>query len=104
MNILDRLKRLSSAEEFFAELNVPFDPAVLNVARLHILRRMGQYLAMISSACTEEEMFEHARATLLKAYLDFVHSTPLEQKVFKVHRQAAARIRTPLISIQPAEK
>ena len=44
MTILDELRQLSSAEEFFAVLGVEFDPAVLRVARLHILRRMGEYL------------------------------------------------------------
>ena len=42
--ILQRLRGLSSAEEFFQELRVPYDPAVLSVARLHILKRMGEYL------------------------------------------------------------
>jgi nitrogenase-stabilizing/protective protein len=43
--LMDRMRGLSAAEEFFAMLQVPYDPAVLQVARLHILRRMGQYLS-----------------------------------------------------------
>jgi nitrogenase-stabilizing/protective protein len=100
MNIVEKLKRLSSAEEFFAALNVPFDPTVLNVARLHILRRMGQYLREMPQNCNEEESYEHARGTLLRAYLDFVHSTPMEQKVFRVHQQACVKPEPPLVSIQ----
>ena len=46
-SILDRLKRLSSAEDFFSALGVAYDEAVLRVARLHILKRMGQYLKSI---------------------------------------------------------
>jgi nitrogenase-stabilizing/protective protein len=102
MNILNQLGKLSSAEEFFSALDVPFDQAILNVARLHILRRMGQYLSEIPSECSNDELYEHARGTLLKAYLDFVHSTPIEQKVFKVHRQAAAGVSAPLITIEVA--
>ncbi len=44
-DIAKRLKSLSSAEDFFAALGVTYDEAVLRVARLHILKRMGEYLA-----------------------------------------------------------
>jgi nitrogenase-stabilizing/protective protein len=101
MNIVDRLARLSSAEDFFHELDVPYDPAVLNVARLHILRRMGEYMRDLPTECGEEESYELVRGHLLRAYLDFVHSTPMEQKVFKVHQQAGARPPA-LVSIHPA--
>src|ERR1017187_5079188 len=37
MTVLEHLSNLSSAEDFFRYLEVPFEPAVLNVARLHIL-------------------------------------------------------------------
>jgi len=102
MDIMENLHRLSSAEDFFRELQIPYDPAVLNVARLHILRRMGQYLNEIPEDCSAEERYEYARGNLLKAYLDFLHSTPMEQKVFKVHQQAETRTGGPLISIQAA--
>ena len=42
--LIERMRRLSAAEEFFALLAVPYDPQVLQVARLHVLRRMSQYL------------------------------------------------------------
>ncbi len=41
-DIAKRLKASSSAEDFFAMLGVPFDEAVLRVARLHILKWMGE--------------------------------------------------------------
>ena len=43
--VLGRLNQASSAEDFFTLLGVAYDPKVVNVARLHILRRMAQYLA-----------------------------------------------------------
>ncbi|NOT72144.1 MAG: hypothetical protein HOP09_12995 [Hyphomicrobium sp.] len=42
---LGQLKAYSSAEDFFVGLGLPFDPAVVSVARLHILKRMGEHLA-----------------------------------------------------------
>ena len=36
MTILDDLRNLSSAEEFFDVLGVDYDPTVIRVARLHI--------------------------------------------------------------------
>ena len=39
------LKGASSAEDFFALLQVDYDAKVINVARLHILKRMSEYLA-----------------------------------------------------------
>ncbi len=44
--IVEKLKGLSSAEEFFATLEVDYDPKVVAVSRLHILKRMGQLLEL----------------------------------------------------------
>jgi len=89
MTILDELRRLSSAEEIFALLEVPYEPDVLRVARLHILRRMGDYLRKEPPATiTEAELREQCRGYLRTAYEDFVKSSPLEQRVFKVLKDA----------------
>ena len=45
MSVLSDLEKLHAAEDFFSYLKVDFDPALLRVARLHILKRMGTYLA-----------------------------------------------------------
>ena len=37
MSVFDELRRLHAAEDFFEALEVEFDPAVVRVARLHIL-------------------------------------------------------------------
>ncbi len=44
VGVLEQLNKASSAEDFFALLGVDYDAKVVNVVRLHILRRMGQYL------------------------------------------------------------
>lgn len=87
--ILNDLRRLSSAEELFEYLGVSYDPAVLRVARLHILKRLGQYLAHTPLAELEESEVRRRCVELLQtAYEDFRRSTPLEQRVFKVLRDA----------------
>lgn len=90
-DILARLKRLSSAEEFFATLGVTYDPAVVNVARLHILKRMGAYLATDDlDGLPDSIAFARAKATLERAHDDFRRSTPISERVFKVHKDAVA--------------
>jgi nitrogenase-stabilizing/protective protein len=84
-NILDRLTRLSSAEDFFAALGVAYDEAVLRVARLHILKRMGQYLRSGGlEGLPDSVAAARARATLQRAYADFERSSPLAERVFQV--------------------
>jgi nitrogenase-stabilizing/protective protein len=91
MNVLDQLATLSSAEDFFTFLDVGYDPAVLDVVRLHILKRMGEYLRKNKSALAQaDEQTARAlcRTHLERAYSDFIESTPLEQRVFKVLKDA----------------
>ncbi len=89
--ILAQLNRASSAEEFFALLGVEYDPKIINVARLHILRRMGQYLAGEDFAgAVDVAVAERCRAVLERAYADFVASSPIDQRVFKVLKDAVA--------------
>jgi nitrogenase-stabilizing/protective protein len=98
--MLDRMRGLSTAEDFFTMLRVPYDPAVLQVARLHILRRMGQYLSQESlDAMTDDAAEEACRGTLARAYTDFVESTPLEQRVFKVLKDAVVPSNVGFVSL-----
>jgi nitrogenase-stabilizing/protective protein len=95
MSILDELAQLSTAEDFFDALEVPYVPARVHVARLHILRRMGQYLASSRAGGAFDGLNDAAiRALcathLAQAYADFVVSSPIEQRVFKVHQDAVA--------------
>ncbi|MER8492146.1 nitrogenase stabilizing/protective protein NifW [Mesorhizobium australicum] len=84
-DILARLKRLSAAEEFFSVLGVFYDPKVLNVSRLHIMKRVGQYLAEEDfSGLPDQVIAARVRATLERAYEDFAISSPLTHRVFKV--------------------
>lgn len=88
-DVLGKLKKLSSAEDFFQGLGVPFDPAILSVARLHILKRMGEYLGGDDlEGLPDRVVIARCRSYLERAYEDFATSSPLQQRVFKVLKQA----------------
>ena len=90
-DILTKLKAASSAEDFFTLLGVPYDTKIVNVARLHILKRMGQYLTSEDFAGLPEAVAAaRCKAMLERAYEDFVTSSPIEQRVFKVLKEAVA--------------
>jgi nitrogenase-stabilizing/protective protein len=105
MNVLDGLGTLSTAEDFFHFLDVAYDPAVLDVTRLHILKRMGEYLRKNKSTLADaDEQTARAlcRTQLERAYHDFIESTPLEQRVFKVLKDAVTPSSTPLVQLSTA--
>lgn len=103
-NMLDRLRELSDAEEFFSLLGVSYEPEVLDVARLHILRRMGQYLSEETFTTLSDGAAEQAcRATLVKVYSDFQGSSPLQHRVFKVLQDAVAPGRRAFVPLSDIE-
>lgn len=87
--LLDQLGKFSDAEEFLVFLDVPFKPAVVQVNRLHILKRFSQYLARARlDELDEAAQRDSCRALMIQAYEDFVHSTAAQEKVFKVFQDA----------------
>lgn len=93
-DFLTRLKALSSAEDFLQFFGIPFDPAVVNVSRLHILKRFFQYLRQRSADLPQDNevaLFSDYRNLLIQAYSDFVRSTPAQEKVFKVFQDVDGR-------------
>jgi nitrogenase-stabilizing/protective protein len=97
-----KLKELSSAEDFLQYFGVPFEQSVVNVSRLHILKRFFQYIrqANLLSAGNEIELYTAYREQLMKAYADFVKSTPAQEKVFKVFQDTAGRQHVPLDNLR----
>lgn len=93
-DFLTRLKALSSAEDFLQFFGIPFDQAVVNVSRLHILKRFFQYLRQQSAELPRDDevaMFTTYRALLARAYGDFVRSTPAQEKVFRVFQDVGGK-------------
>jgi nitrogenase-stabilizing/protective protein len=94
MNDLTRsLAQLSSAEEFLDFFGITYQQAVVNVSRLHILKRFYQYLRQETAFGEREEASQRARyrELLTRAYQDFVVSTPAQEKVFKVFQDSAGQ-------------
>lgn len=99
---LQQLKALSSAEDFLQYFGVPFEQSVVNVSRLHILKRFFQYIRQENLLAQTDEvgLYTQYRAQLVKAYTDFVKSTPAQQKVFKVFQDVNGRQHVTLDSLK----
>jgi nitrogenase-stabilizing/protective protein len=84
--LMRRMARLSSLEDFLDFFALPFEPAVLDVKRLHILKRFYLYLRAEpgTATCSEDEGYRCCRRLLARAYEDFLHTTPAEARLFKV--------------------
>lgn len=89
-SLTQRLKALSSAEDFLHFFGVPFEERTVHVHRLHILKRFYQYLHKAEglAGLDDVELFRRYRELLVQAHQDFVHSTAAKEKVFKVFQDA----------------
>ncbi|MBK1635845.1 nitrogenase-stabilizing/protective protein NifW [Rhodovulum adriaticum] len=102
--VLDRMRGLSSAEDMFAFLDLTFDPEVLNRARLHIMKRMGDYMSKVDmDALDEDGKFAEARRALKRAHADFVDSSPRQQKALKIYTQSRGNM-VPLAGVRPISR
>ena len=91
LSLEDALEELSSAEDFLQYFNIPYEPSIVHVNRLHIMQRYHDYLddsaaAMENYQGNEEAMKAAYKALLERAYQDFVDSDALTEKVFKVFK------------------
>ncbi|MFV8818359.1 nitrogenase-stabilizing/protective protein NifW [Haliea sp. E17] len=96
LTLEDALEELSSAEDFLDYFDIPFDPAVVHVNRLHIMQRFHDYLDKSESltdthAGNDDAMAAAYKALLERAYQDFVESDALTEKVFKVFKTHGAQ-------------
>ncbi|PYF07676.1 nitrogenase-stabilizing/protective protein [Rhodobacter viridis] len=98
---LTALAKLSSAEEIFAFLGIEPIREVLNSSRLHIMKRFGAYLRETDmTGLSEEAILTHARDALTRAQGDFVASSPLKEKVFKVFETQAAKQKARFVGLE----
>jgi nitrogenase-stabilizing/protective protein len=87
--VLERIQDFSAAEEFLEFFGIAYQPEVVHVNRLHILKRFSQYLSQepIPDDLDEPLAFAQLKAYLTRAYEDFVQSTAAREKVFKVFQE-----------------
>ena len=86
LTLEEAMDELVSAEDFLNYFEVPYEPAVVQVNRLHILQRFHDYLTKQAPNLPPEESAQRGiyRLWLERAYQDFVVSDSLTEKVFAV--------------------
>ena len=88
-SVLQRIQSFSAAEEFLDFFAIDYQPSVVHVNRLHILKRFNQYLNQnpIPEDMDETAAHEACKVLLTRAHDDFVTSTAAQEKVFKVFQE-----------------
>lgn len=91
---LAQFNRLKDAEEYFEFFDLPYDPQVVNVNRLHILRKFSQLSQAVSEdkAQSEAQKLAGYRQALQTAYDLFLTSSGVEQKLFKVFKDKPSNV------------
>lgn len=77
---------LVDAEAYFNFFGIPYDIKVMQVNRLHILKKFSNLIKGIDpeQVLTENEILNQYRDALIESYQVFEESTALHQKLFKV--------------------
>ncbi len=83
---LAQFNRLKDAEEYFEFFGLAYDPQVVNINRLHILRKFSQLAQAVDEdkTQTDTQKLDGYRQALQTAYDLFLTSSGVEQKLFKV--------------------
>jgi nitrogenase-stabilizing/protective protein len=91
LSLAEALEDLVSAEDFLDYFEIPYEPSVVHVNRLHILQRFHDYLSRHTPNMPPEEDKQRGiyRLWLERAYQDFVTSDSLTEKVFAVFQNVA---------------
>ena len=84
--VLQSISGFSDTEQFLDFFGVEYEPGVVHVNRLHIMKRFGQYLnrSPIPDDMDETTAWNTCKQLLIQAHDDFVKSTAAQEKVFKV--------------------
>lgn len=86
---LDQLDRVVNAEDFFELFELDYDPQVVRVNRLHILKKFSLFKEGIDSTATllaPADRYVLYREALERAYQTFLSRTALDERLFKVFK------------------
>ena len=85
---------LSTAEEYLDFFSIPYDPKVVSINRLHILRKFSECVNDINQdeTLSEEDKLNYYRMALQNAYTLFLESSPLKEKLFKVFQEKPGNV------------
>jgi nitrogenase-stabilizing/protective protein len=89
LNIED-FRKIVNAEDYFEFFQLPFDAKIVNVNRLHILKKFSQLMQEIDGNnpnLSPEEKLSQYRLALENSYQVFLESSAQEEKLFKVFNQ-----------------
>lgn len=88
MSFTDDIEELESAEDFLQYFELPYEPSIVHVNRLHILQRFHDYLNKGAGHMPDDEEAQREvyKKLLARAYEDFVVSDAQTEKVFKVFK------------------
>jgi len=87
---LSEFRKLTDAEQYFEFFDLDYDPQVVNINRLHILKKFSQSLEEIDNKfveAAEAEKLSFYREALETSYATLQTSNAIEQKLFKVFHQ-----------------
>lgn len=101
-DLFKQMTGFSAAEEFLDYFQVDYQQSVVNVNRLHILKRFNQYLRATpgTTEMDDDTLRGVCKELLAKAYSDFVNSTPAREKVFKVFQDTDGKQHVSLDSLR----
>ena len=88
------LSELTDAEDFLEYFEISHDARVVDVSRLHILKRFHDYLKQVKPSGHETAAALRAlyKRLLERAYQDFAHSSPSAEKVFEVFHRGRQQV------------
>ena len=86
---------MTDAEQYFEFFELDYDAQVVNINRLHILKKFSQSLEEIDNKfveAAEAEKLSFYREALETSYATLQTSNAIEQKLFKVFHQKPQNI------------